>query len=202
MKPTAAFEWSMPSRATGWVKAWRKSTATYNPNYVSPKQWSVILDASASQGGGFEIANYHWEISGLDGIALSHVDDDTPATLVIKTPGQSAQSTKLAAKFSKTLKQLGRYRVTLTVTNTNGESSDPHAQVIHLQDLLIRLHWSTLWHRGKEIRMRTVMSSLKIRLPVLQGRLRRLSGQTYAATARINRGTHRQLLSWRVRIAP
>lgn len=136
MKPTAAFEWRMTSRSRDWIKAWDVKTATYDKGYVSPQSWSVIFTPNTSKGGGFEIAIYHWEITGLDGIQFLLKEDIKPVTFVVGIAGQAPGEAKVGL-FNTNLPRLGRYRVTLTVTNGNGEKSDPLTQVIELQDLLI-----------------------------------------------------------------
>jgi hypothetical protein len=137
MKPVAAFRWSLPSRSTLWAKAWNPETATYDPEYVSPKSWTIILNATASKGGGVEISTYRWEIKGLDGIKFSQVEEQGLPKVIVTQVGQPATPTQLAAVFPKFVPKLGRYSVTLTVTNKNGEKSDPVTQIIRVQDLLV-----------------------------------------------------------------
>ena len=132
MKPTANFEWSMPSRAQGWVKAWNKNTALYSQDYVAPKHWDVFLDATHSQGGGSEIVLNHWEITGLDGNSFHMKLDQAPLKII-----DPLTKRNLAKGFTQHLPNLGKYRATLTVTNQTGEKSDPVSKIIHLQDLLI-----------------------------------------------------------------
>jgi hypothetical protein len=136
MKPIAHFEWHMPSRSLGWVNAWDPQNARYDDDYVSPKKWHVILDAGKSEAGGSDITRYRWEIQGLDQIKFAFVKEISVDTEIHDHTDQG-EGDFVGPIVDKVLPSLGRYRVTLTVTNKNGEKSDPVSGMINLQDLLI-----------------------------------------------------------------
>jgi hypothetical protein len=136
VKPIAHFDWQMPSRAQIWAQAWDTQAARYHDDYVSPKKWRVILDAGKSDGGGSEIARYRWEIQGLDQINFA-VIKEIRAGVQVRDHTTLGEGTYVGPIADKVLPSLGRYRVTITVTNKNGEKSDPVSGVINLQDLLV-----------------------------------------------------------------
>lgn len=122
MAPTAKFSWRMAPRAKRWVEVWNKKGIAYDPNYVTPKRWEILLDASGSIPSGSPIVSERWDIRGLDNPAFKtsradHRTTDGPLTVSVTT--------------------LGRYLITLTVTDQAGQISEPVSREILARDIVI-----------------------------------------------------------------
>ena len=115
----AKFQWSMPPRYEAGWQAWNTATSTYNPAYVRPNRWQVVLDACASTGAGSPIVEYKWSIVGSDGISFA-----------------ATRSTVRCRTSFDNLPKLGRYVVQLDI-KTAKDGAATSRQFITLRDWLI-----------------------------------------------------------------
>jgi len=116
-----AFDWSMPERYDASWAAYRFSTGTYLPEFVTPKTWSIGLDACDSTA-------VH-AITGYD-FTVSQVGTAWTRTFTSKTC-----STRYSA-----LPALGAYRVRLSLTTDWGPNVGVSEQVSNgatLKDYLV-----------------------------------------------------------------
>ena len=116
-----AFDWSMPERYDASWAAYRFSTGTYLPEFVTPKTWSIRLDACDSKAV-HAITGYNF--------TLSQVGTAWTRTFTSKTC-----STRYSA-----LPALGAYRVRLSLTTDWGPNVGVSEQVSNgatLKDYLV-----------------------------------------------------------------
>lgn len=115
--PTASIRWSVPDRyATGW-SAWRSEGATYSPDYVKPRSWSVTVDGCGSRRGTDPITRYEVVITGVG--------------FTFRTTWRGSSCRR---RFDN-LPRLGAYDVSLTV-QTKGDTNRK-VERITLRDYLI-----------------------------------------------------------------
>ena len=123
--PHAIASHYLRSRAVLSTSAWSQATDTYDTVYVHPRSWSLKLIGCRSRPTPEEqallapIASYAWRLDPLDGQApeplLTEVDRCTTA---VELPA------------------LGRWRVTLTVTDTTGRRASTE-QTASMRDLVV-----------------------------------------------------------------
>jgi hypothetical protein len=115
-------DWSVPGRfAASWA-AWDPVTATYNPDFVNPRAWSLILDGCAST-------------------SVRRITDYTFTLAQLGTAWTLARTTT-ACRLSlhDLLPAQGYYRATLTLHTDMGASpgvSQPVSRIVQIRDYLI-----------------------------------------------------------------
>jgi hypothetical protein len=119
---TPVLDWSVPGRFAASWKAWNPATATYNPDFVNPRSWSVSLDGCASTSVR-RITRYTFTLAQL-GTAWRWMYDGTACKLDLR----------------KLLPAQGYYRATLTLHTDMGFSpgvSEPVSRILQIHDHLI-----------------------------------------------------------------
>ncbi|WP_165900689.1 SGNH/GDSL hydrolase family protein [Microbispora triticiradicis] len=110
------FSWSVPSRYGASWEAWKEDSASYDPAYIHPRGWSIVLDACASKSVR-RIHRYTFEITGIGhSYKLTH---GGPACRV---------------SMHELMPRQGFYRVGLTLHTDRGVS------VKHIDNISIRDH--------------------------------------------------------------
>lgn len=116
---SAALEWSVPKRYDASWQAWRPGTATYDPDVVTPKRWSITLDACGSTAER-RIERYTFVITGITVPTYKRTLDGKPCKRVLR----------------HVLPGLGRYRVEVTGHTALGASTTLR-RIVELRDYLI-----------------------------------------------------------------
>jgi PKD repeat protein len=98
----------------------------YKPSFVNPAHWNPLFTACSSQGGNLPLNLYEW------GLWQDGREIDTARTTSCTLANQSADPPAQRLDFPA----LGSYLVTLTVTNSEGQSAYTAQQVI-VRDLLV-----------------------------------------------------------------
>jgi lysophospholipase L1-like esterase len=112
---TAKFSYRIESRVDKAWDAWRSDDEQYASSYANPISWTLMLDGCASSGSR-KITNYEWKIQRL-------VADQSPVPPTVSR--SEVPSTLSGASCSRNvmLRELGAYRIWLTVKGTDGTSN-------------------------------------------------------------------------------
>jgi PKD repeat protein len=123
------FHWWLPSRAEGWVKAWRPQTwpqagswpkvQAYDPEYVNPKSWSVNVQGCVNK---------------------ADFDRMTANQPTLNTYSWTANGTTKSERRCKTTLDFaaqGTYPVSLKVTNAAGATVLSKTRNVTIRDILI-----------------------------------------------------------------
>ena len=103
---TAKFSYQIESRVDKAWRAWSANDERYAADYVNPKSWPLLLNGCESTGSR-KITKYLWKIQRL-------------------VPGQSTVPLTVSGQSCArqvTLRELGAYRIWLTVTSADGVSN-------------------------------------------------------------------------------